>query len=299
MLDNNQNIKTVISLGYFDSVHNGHRKVISTARKYADEKNAKLVVFTFGGNLKAVLRGEDEKSVYMPNEREILLKELGADEIYFAPVDFNFLSIGKLAFLNLLNRKYNICCYVSGTDYRFGKFGKGNVDDIKRFAGEKGQDVIIVDDVEYGDKKISTTRIKKLLESGDVKGANVLLGKPYFISGTVFEDRKIGHELGFPTVNINLTEDKFRLKDGVYQGRVNLDGKSYKTVINYGARPTFNLNEKLVEAHIIGFNGCLYGKEIILYVDAFIREIQKFKSRDELMAQLAKDCLTAGENDYD
>ncbi len=298
MLDSN-NKKTVISLGYFDSVHNGHRHVISTARQYADKMGAKLVVFTFGGNLKAVLRGDDEKTVYTPSERENLIKELGADEIYFAPVNFNFLSIGKLAFLNLLNRDYDVCCYVCGKDYRFGKFGKGNTDDIKRYASEKNQHVIVVDDVDYGGIKISTTRIKKLLESGDVESANHLLGKPYFISGKVFEDRKVGRELGFPTININIEQDKFRLKDGVYQGHLYLDGKKYKAVINYGARPTFNLDEKLIEAHIVDFDGYLYGKQITVFFDAFIREVQKFNDRKGLIEQLMLDCQAVKGKDYD
>ena len=112
-------------------------------------------------------------------------------------------------------------------------------------------------------------------------------------------DRKIGTKLGFPTLNINIAEDKFRLKDGVYCGHIYIDGKMYKTITNYGARPTFNREEKLVEAHVIGYNGCLYGKDITLYFNAFIRDIQKFNDSNELIVQLTKDCRLAGEMDYD
>ena len=103
--------KTVIALGYFDSVHKGHRKVIEKARRYAKEQGASLTVFTFKGNLKAMLSNEKEKNVYTAKEREKLLKDIGADQIYFAPVNKSFLSKGRLAFLNLLNKRFNIIAY--------------------------------------------------------------------------------------------------------------------------------------------------------------------------------------------
>ena len=281
--------RVVIALGYFDSVHLGHKRVIESAKEEAEKTGALTVVFTFKGNLKALLSDENEKVVYTPKEREILIKDLGADEIYFAPVDFNFLSMGKLAFLNKLNRAYDIVCYVSGNDYRFGKFGKGSVDDIKRYAQEKGQKVITVDTLNFEDGKVSTTAIKEFLTNGDIKTANRLLGRQYSVTGEVFEDRKVGTTLGFPTVNIKIDDQKHRLKSGVYAGKITVDENEYKAVINYGARPTFGLDVSLIEAHLIGFSGQLYGRELKVRFDDFLRDVKKFDSVEQLKLQIEKD----------
>ena len=289
----------VIALGYFDSVHLGHKRVIERARLKAEELGAKTVVFTFKGNLKAELYGENQKTVFTPEERERFIKDLGVDEIFFAPVDIDFLSMAKLAFLNMLNRKYNIACYVTGSDYRFGRFGKGSAADITRYAKEKGQDYIIVETLNFGEEKISTTAIKKLLSSGEIKKANQLLGRAYSITGTVFEDRKVGKKLGFPTMNIKIEKDKHRLKDGVYAGKVCIDGVEYSAIINYGARPTFDLSEKLIEAHAIDFSGDLYGKTVTIKFTAFMRDIKKFTDTEELSSQLQSDLDAVKKGIYD
>lgn len=283
--------KTVIALGYFDSVHKGHRKVIEKARCYAKEQGASLTVFTFKGNLKAMLSGEKEKNVYTAKEREKLLKDIGADQIYFAPVNKSFLSKGRLAFLNLLNKKFNIIAYFSGDDYSFGKYGKGKIDYLTRYANLHDQKHVVVKTYLSGGERVSTTRIKGELEKGEIKLANQLLGKDYFVTGKVFGDRKVGTSIGFPTLNLKIDYSKFTLKNAVYSGYICWKGKEYKAIINYGARPTFDLKEKLIEAHIIDFNQDLYGKEITLYFSDYIREIQKFSSSSELVSQLKKDVL--------
>ncbi len=290
---------TVMALGYFDSVHEGHKKVIKTAKEFADKNGYTLTVFTFKGNLKGLLNGDGEKSVYLPKEREKFLFDLGADEIYFAPVDFNFLSTAKLAFLNKLNKKYNIKCYVSGADYRFGKFGKGDITDLKRYAENNNQAQIVVDTFTLDGQKVSTTAIKKFLVSGDIKKANVFLGRNYSVTGKVFKDREVGSTIGFPTANIKLESDKFCIKDGVYAGFTEIGGKVYKAIINYGARPTFNLKDKLIEAHIDGFDGNLYGQEITLEFTSRIRDVKKFNGEADLKEQLEKDLKGLKDGIYD
>lgn len=298
MLDK-EKTPTVLALGYFDSVHVGHRKVIQKAKEYAVLHGAMLTVVTFGGNLRAVLSGETDKTVYLTKERETLLKQAGADKVYFAPVSANFLSKGKLAYLNMLNKKYNVICYVCGNDYRFGKGGKGTTQDIINYAKKRNQQSIVLDIEEDCGKKISTSYIKELLTSGNVKKANQLLGIPYFVTGKVFEDRKVGRDLGFPTLNVKIDSEKHSLKNGVYSGHVYIDGKKHKAIINYGCRPTFDLCEKLVEAHVLDFNGNLYGKEVKLYFDEFMRDIQKFLSAYELKNQLQKDLKAIKERNDD
>lgn len=280
---------TVVALGYFDSVHLGHRRVIETAKSLAKELSATTTVFTFGGNLRAALSRRADKYVYSLSERQEILKEMGVENVFVQPVDFNFLSMGKLAFLNMLNRKFNIKGYVSGEDYKFGKFAKGTTEDLQKFADANSQVYKIVETLDEGGKKVSTSRIKLLLSAGDIKGANALLGRPFSVSGTVVKDRGVGTALGFPTANIKIEKNKQPLKEGVYAGHVIIGGVRYSAIINFGSRPTFGENEVLVEAHIADFNGDLYGQNLTVFFDCYLREIRKFFSEGELKKQLKTD----------
>ena len=288
-------LKVVLALGYFDSVHIGHQKVIKKAVALAKEKNATPLVYTFGDNPRSVFTGEQVKVVYTKDERRELYRLLGVEKACFTTASKTFLSRGKRSFLNLLNSKYDVLGYVCGEDYTFGKGGKGNVAYLKSYAEKIGQFVEICKIVTSGNEKVSSTLVKELLSSGKVKTANELLGREYSISGKVISDRHIGKTLGFPTLNVKLNSDKQRLKDGVYAGYSYIDGVKYQAVINYGARPTFGLDEKLVEAHLIGFDGNLYGKNVTVYFIDFVREVVKFDSVNELVEQLKKDLITVKE----
>ena len=279
-----------IALGYFDSVHLGHREVIKKCIEKAGKKYLP-VVFTFKGNLKKAIGEINGKNIFSPKEREILYKDLGIKEVFFAPVSKSFLSKGKLAFLNYLNSKYVIKGYVCGIDFRFGKGGEGNVDFLTKYADMHNQEVVIVKTLKNSEKKVSTTTIKELLSIGEIDGANKLLGFDYFLTGKVFHDRKIGRTLGFPTLNINTDKDRFLIKEGVYAGYVIIDNVIHKAVINYGARPTFNLDGKLIETHILDYNGNLYNKVVKVYFKHFIREVRKFTTVEELKTQIEKDIM--------
>ena len=279
----------VIALGFFDSVHLGHVKVIKSARDYADKQASELVVFTFDGNLKSFITGSREKNVCTFSERKKLIMDIGADEIRFAPVTKEFLSQDKRAFLDWLNGEYNVICYVSGRDYRFGKGGQGTVKDIEEYAKSHGQEQIIVDLLTYGDQKISTSRIKELLASGDIEMANLLLGRNFSVSGKVYSDRGVGESLGYPTLNLKADDDKIELKSGVYSGRVEIDNKEYKAIINNGGRPTFDLYNKVIEAHLLDFNGNLYEKIVTVKFNRYLRDTVKFKDSKSLIRQLKMD----------
>ena len=280
---------TVVALGYFDSVHLGHRKVIEEAKKLAEQLSAKVTVFTFDGNLRAALSLRDDKFVYSLEERKAIFAEMGINDVFVQSVDFNFLSMGKLAFLNWLNRKMNVVGYVCGDDYKFGKFAKGSIEDLAKYAEANSQILKIVEPLIYGNKKISSSRIKIMLSAGDIKTANELLGRPFSYTGTVVKGKGIGATMGFPTANLKLAKGKQPLKLGVYGGIVTLDGKEYKSVINFGSSPTFSGNEVLIEAHLSGEHGELYGKTITVKFLEYIREIRKFFSKEDLEKQIAKD----------
>ncbi len=292
-------IKKVIALGYFDSVHIGHRAVLEAGKNVASELGASLKVFTFSGNLKKALSKGDETVVYTIDERKDLFSSIGVDEVFYAPTDNEFLSLDRSDFLDFLNANDDVVCYVCGEDYRFGLKGLGDVEFLEKYASEHGQTVRVQPTKTVNGNKVSTTLIKELLTAGLIESANNLLGESYFIKGVVEQGRKVGSELGFPTANIFAREDKTKLKHGVYYGHTVIDGVYYKAVINYGAKPTFKVFAESVEAHLIDFDGCLYGKQITLYFDGFLREIIKFTNRNGLIEQLQKDVKEVKDKSYD
>ncbi len=289
MLDNNQ--KVVIALGYFDSVHKGHRKVITSAFALAEKLNAKPVVFTFDGNLKGTIKGETERNVYTTTERMLILSEMGVNDVYCAPINKQFLGLEAKAFLDKINSELNIVGYVTGDDYRFGYKGSGDVNFLKEYATKNAQQVVVTNTETADGLRISTSLIKELLINGDIKKANYLLDRNYSITGEVVKDRRVGTSIGFPTINICVENQKHLIKNGVYYGNVIVDGIKYKAIINYGARPTFNLEEKVLEAHLIGFNGDLYGKTLTVSFEGYLRDIVAFKNGIGLKEQLEKDLL--------
>lgn len=289
--------RVVLALGHFDSVHIGHREVIGLAKEKAVSLGVLPAVFLFDGDLKSVIGKTSNKPVYSLNKRIDLIKNLGVDEFYFAPISKDFLSLTKNEFLDKLNDEYDILSYVSGDDYRFGKNAEGDVKFLKEYAKSKGQTVYTADTKTFDGIKISTSLIKEKLLLGDVKKANLLLGENYSVTGVVYRDRKVGTKIGFPTVNLKIDSDLIALKQGVYKGEIILHNKPYKTIINYGTRPTFDNDLSVIEAHIIGFSGDLYDKEITLYFTDYLRDIKKFSSEDELKNQLKSDIERTKEND--
>jgi riboflavin kinase/FMN adenylyltransferase len=273
-----------IALGYFDSLHLGHRAIIEKTVNLAKSSGAKSVVFTFEKEIFST-----SKSVYTLTERKQILSKTGINEVFVYPVNQKSLSLSPNEFLDYLNEKFSIIGYICGQDYTFGKGGVGNTETLLSYAKTRGQTVFVQDFLTENGAKISTTTIKSLLQKGDIEKANYLLGSPYFLSGEIIRDRGIGKRLGFPTANMLISEEKSALKNGVYRGHVVIDGVTKKALINYGARPTYSLNIPLVETHILDFNGDLYGKELTVYFDGFLREIVKFDSENALKEQLKKD----------
>lgn len=281
----------VIALGMFDCIHIGHKKIIDNCVGYAKNNGVLSVVFTFDKDVSSVIVGEngENSSVYSLSERIYAIKSLGVDEVLVVDAQPDFLRKDKKEFLKYLDGLYDIKGYFCGFDYTFGKNAEGNVGYLAEYALNNNRFLSVEPEITDGNEKISTSNIKKLLSQGNIEKANEYLPQGYFVMGIVEKDRGIGKKLGFPTVNISLDERKFLLKNAVYGGRVTVDKITYKAVINYGSRPTFGLNKPLLEAHLVDFSGDLYGKEITVFFDKFIREIKTFNDVDGLKEQLKKD----------
>lgn len=278
----------VIALGFFDSVHIGHIALIEKAKEVAKQKAFESAVFTFKNDLSKVVK-DSNGLIFTYYERLKKLENLHIQSVIFANFTKEFSNLSPEEFIKILSEEFSIKAIVCGVDYKFGKGGLGNVDLLKCICKKYGVEVFVQEEIKSGKERVSTSKIKNLLCSGTIKEANSLLGSPYFIIGKVVKDRQVGKVLGFPTANVKIDGEKAPLKIGVYKTSVILDGKKYSCITNYGARPTFSLDEVLTETYIDGFSGDLYGKEITVYFEEYLRDCVKFDSVDELIKQLEKD----------
>lgn len=273
----------VLLLGYFDGVHVGHRALIARAKALSAEYGCETGITTF---YDAKAGGQ----IYLFEERLSLFEKSGIDFVCAAHFDEAFRKISGGDFLETLAGSVGVCAFVCGEDYTFGNGAACGVKELEAFCARKGIRLLAGKLVKENGEKAAATRAKKLLDEGDVVSLAKLLGEPYFIKGKVStEGRHIGRRIGFPTANLHLAPGKYPLKCGVYAVTVHIGGKSYRGIANYGARPTFGDERVVLEVYADGYAGDLYGKEITVCFDFYLREIRKFSSGEELSRQLKCD----------
>lgn len=261
-------------LGGFDGLHIGHRQLLGCAKKSG-----------LSVGLMTIVGVKKENGLFTFEERENIFKEAGADFVFELPFS-EIKDLSPQAFLELLNREFSPRLFVCGEDFRFGANAAGTPEIIKECTRVR---VEMLPLVEMNGVKVSSSHIKTLLSEGNVEAANARLTHPFFLLGEVYEDRKVGRTIGFPTANILYPEGKHSLKKGVYQTQVTVDGRTYKGITNYGARPTFDNDTVVTETHLDGFEGDLYGRRLKVEFIRYLRDIQKFKSVEKLQEQLTKD----------
>lgn len=273
----------ILLLGYFDGVHAGHRKLIMRAEELGRRENCRVGIMTFCGQ-------KSGKQVYVFSERAWIFERLGLDFIYAARYDDSFRATKAQDFLLRVLTDLNVKAFVCGEDFTFGKDAASRSDDLVRFCKERGIEVYVESLVNIGGTKAAATRAKMFLDEGNVEELARMLGDKYFVRGVVSsEGRHIGRRIGFPTANIHLSPEKYPLRTGVYAITADIEGKKYRGIANYGPRPTFDDECVVLEVFADGYQGDLYGQEITVYFDFWIRGIQKFDSAEELSAQLTRD----------
>ena len=277
----------LLVLGCFDAIHAGHRELLKKAKLQAKINGLDLGVMMF-------YNGKGGKQVFSFEERLKFLEQFNVK--FILKIDFTdeFKKTKPLDFLANLEEKLNVKAYMSGKDFRFGEKAKGKSSTLKNYADDEENGVwyMPVKDVVINGEKVSTTLIKDCLAQGDIAKANELLSVNYFISGEVVNGMGRGSSLGYPTVNINYPTEKTELKQGVYKVKSVIDEVEYEGVANYGARPTFNEEEPVLEVYFEGFEGDLYGKVLTVEFVEYLRDIQKFENAEELSSQLSKDVET-------
>lgn len=279
--------RIVICLGMFDGMHRGHNKIVQTAKDLARQLNAKLAIFTFDDAFLPKIKGDG--AIFTLSERLKLFSNVGADFTLIGNTDNGLLDLSGERFLDKLFATCQVQAIVCGTDFTCGKNGQCDVE--KLIEAAKKNDVIVkVVEAEFdGFEKISSTRIKKHLQNGEIPQANNLLGFEYFFDGVVQRGYSIGNRLGFPTINTAFSSAKIVLRRGVYKTVTIVDGKYYNSITNYGNAPTFSRSEFMVETHLLNFNRDVYGFDVTVLFVEFLRDIYKFDNVEQLKKQLEKD----------
>lgn len=297
--------QTVLTVGTFDGVHEGHKSIIKTLVNRAKKSNCRSVVVTFDPHPREIINtGTDKiKLLTTLSERAEILSKLGVDEMVVIPFtrDFSLLTSSEFV-IDILYKKIGLHEFVIGYDHQFGRNREGTNELLHSLGRQYGFSVHVVEAHEIEDVTISSTLVRKELENnGNITLAHKYLGQPYSLSGTVIHGDKRGRLIGFPTANLQILDTRKVIpKNGVYAVNVILEGDKniYRGMMNIGYRPTFTDQNRISkEVHILGFDQDIYGK--VLRVDFLkrIRDEKQFSGIDALRTQLQEDrllCLSLG-----
>ena len=282
------NKKKIFALGFFDGVHLGHQALLSACCQLAQLLEYVPAAVTLTLSPSAALQNTKPNMLTTALDRERLLQRYGMKSILLLNTDTETLSMSWQAFLEMLVDE-GAAGFVCGYDYRFGRSGEGTAEKLAAWAAERNFPCIIVPEQVMDGEKISSTRIRALIEKGDIENANRLLGHPHMFTGTVVAGQQLGRTIGIPTANLHLPDTLLTPAFGVYACTAFVDGYVLTAVTNIGIRPTVNGEGITVESWLPGFRGNLYGKELTLEFHKFLRPERKFNSLEELKAQIQID----------
>ncbi len=290
--DFNPNKKTIVTLGTFDGVHIGHKKIIERLLQNAIENDCESLILTFFPHPRMVLQEKSEiKLLNTIEEKIILLEQAGLNNLVIHPFDEAFSRLTAEAFVSqILVGQFNIKKIIIGHDHRFGRNRTANIDDLIIFGEDLGFEVEQISAQEIDEVSVSSTKIRNALLEGNVALANDYLGYDYMLTGTVVAGKQLGRTIGFPTANLLIAEDyKLIPKNGVYIVKSLLDNRMVFGMMNIGNRPTLNGTTLSIEVNFFNFDASLYGEKISVSILEYVREEQKFETVDLLQAQLIKD----------
>lgn len=292
ILDFSTTKKTILTLGTFDGVHFGHRKILERVLQNAENNKYESLVLTFFPHPRMVLEKKSNiKLLNTISEKTDLLEKIGIQNLVIHPFDESFSRLTAEEFVrSVLVDQFNIHKIIIGHDHRFGKDRTANIDDLIRFGKQYGFEVEQISVQEINEISVSSTKIRKALSEGNMTLANKYLGYNYFLTGTVFKGKQLGRTIGFPTANLKIKEDyKLIPKNGVYIVKSIIDQKIVFGMMNIGFNPTVAGEDLSIEIHYFDFSSDLYDQEISVSILHYIRPEEKFNSVDLLKVQLEKD----------
>jgi len=279
--------KTIYALGFFDGVHIGHAALLTACRTLAQQRNCDAGVVTFAIHPEALVLGNAPGLISSPSDREKLLREkFHIDTVITLPFDHRMREMPWREFLDMLVREYDAAGFVCGEDFRFGNRGTGNAALLRDYCADRDFSFEKVPEQMLDGIRVSSTYIRRQIETGDMATAVRFLGHPYILTGTVVPGKQLGRTLGIPTANLRLPQGLAVPRFGVYACRVSLDGVHYPAVTNIGTRPTVSGTGITVEPWILDYSGDLYNREITLEFFHFLRPERKFDTLEELRQEI-------------
>lgn len=299
-------VRTVVTIGAYDGVHLGHRAVIAQVQSQANQVGARSVVVTFDRHPASVVRPESAPKLLTDAAQKLeLLASTGVDATLVVPFDVQQSAEAPADFVRrVLVEALATRGVIVGEDFHFGHKRGGNVQLLRDMSAMHDFVVLPIELIARGDgvdEPVSSTAVRRALAGGDVQLAAVMLGRNHELRGVVGPGDQRGRTIGFPTANVVVDSTLCLPADGVYAARVTLQnsdgtaGASHAAAVNLGRRPTFHdrAEHSLLEAHLLDFNGDLYGRHLRVAFHAFLRGERKFSGIDELKAQLQLDITHA------
>ena len=286
------NKKTVVTIGTFDGVHIGHKKIIDKIVQNTKTNNLESVILTFFLHPRMVLDSKSEiKLLNTIYQKSDLLEKYGIQNLIIQNFNKEFSELSAENFVkNILVEKLNVGKIIIGHDHRFGKNRAANIDDLIDFGKKYNFEVEQISAQVLNDVAISSTKIRNAILDGNIEIANQYLGYQYQIFGKVVKGKQIGRTIGFPTANIELTDSNLILpKFGVYIVSSIINNKVVFGIMNIGLKPTFNEQKLSVEVHFVDFEADLYEKTITISIIKHIRNEQKFDTIQDLKNQITTD----------
>lgn len=285
------NEPSILTLGTFDGVHQGHKKIIKQLISESRKNNLRSFILTFFPHPRNVLNSNSEvKSITTLEEKTEIFSKLGVQELIIQDFDKSFSSMTAGEFIELLVNNLNLKKIIIGFNHRFGKNRSADINSLKSYSLKYNFEVIEIRAFEIKDLKISSTRIRNAIDSGNIERCNSFLGYNFNILGKVIKGKSVGKSIGFPTANLDVIVDyKILPKNGVYLVKSTVENKELYGMMNIGFNPTFGMNKKTIEVHFFNYNNDLYDKEIKVELLKFIRNEIKFKTIEKLQTQLNSD----------
>ena len=283
---------TVATIGFFDGVHLGHRFLIQQVKVAATQTGWQSSIITFPVHPRQVIQSEFQPQLLSsPEEKIELLASTGVDNCILLPFTRELSQLTAYEFMQLLYDKYKVRMLVIGYDHRFGHNRTETCEDYCRYGRELGIHIMQATAYTQEQDKVSSSAIRRALQTGDIRTATKFLGYHYYLEGTVVDGYKVGRKIGFPTANLRVDfPNKLIPSIGVYAVCVYVNGGKYKGMLNIGYRPTINNGTDLsIEVHILDFQGDIYHQKMRIEFIDFLRPEEKFNSVDELILQMQKD----------
>ena len=284
--------RTTVTIGTFDGVHIGHKKIIQNIVQSSTDSNTESVVLTFFPHPRMVL--QDHSDIKLLNtiaEKINLLEQTGLQNLIIHPFDNAFSRLSAEDFVEkILVNQFNIQKIIIGHDHRFGKNRTADIDDLIRYGKQFDFEVEQISAQEINEVSVSSTKIRNALNEGNILLANEYLGYTYSFTGKVVHGKQLGRTIGFPTANIEIDESyKLIPKNGVYVVESSFNNKTIFGIMNIGLKPTIEGSQFSIEVHFIDSNEEVYNHNFTINALYSIRDEQKFNNIDELKLQIEKD----------